>query len=136
MDSHPKFVEFSQLALRGDAADSEVAWLSYLELTAGKLWNEVHFCFSDKLRKMFLVGKPSQTAQFEVVLPVGPHTVFSFESITNHFDTLFCDVGAEKDCRTDSITMAITDADSTSSYYRIFRGLRAPLEKTVCDDDE
>lgn len=139
--AHPKYAEFKRFA-SVSPIHATVAWQVYIDLIEVKGWLDVRVHHSEQLQLTYLSACENKSAQREVVFPVGPRAALNMAKITTYFASLVATLNTEAvdgdtvGCKEDSLTMAIVDSDSTSSYYRIYAGLRAPPEKLVVGQDE
>lgn len=137
-ENHPQY-----LAIKAHGYDkhnpftSRSAMLVFLELCESKHWFGVEIHFSDKLKRVYLSGKPRKKAEKEIIVPLSVNTSLTVEEIQNivtEIQRCVRDVPGYRSSNL-AVTLGICDSDSSIVYYKVYNGLVEPNPPNADDGD-
>ena len=136
-EDHPKFKQICSYGFNTDnPAILRSAMLVYLDLCEAKGWFKVNLHPCESLKLVYITGKPRKKAPMEIILPITIQTALTMAEIQDMIHELNCleeerleGIKVEENPAA-SVTMAISEADSTVVYYKLSSGLVAPEEPT------
>ncbi|CAG5133600.1 unnamed protein product [Candidula unifasciata] len=120
-DKHPLLVDFLLQYPKCDEDVAERAFLVYLDLTEVKGWWSTEMTYSPQLDRPYILGQHKRFVQRQAVLPVGVEECVSSQQMRQFFSHVLVDEEPIK-----SITLAVSELDSTVVYYKLSSGLLPP----------
>lgn len=132
-EDHPKFKEICSYGFNKDDDPGLLrsAMMVYLDLCETKGWFKVELHPCESLKQVYITGKPRKKAPLEVIVPITVQTALTMADFQNVvFETNSLEEERLVANSVPSVTLAISEADSTIVYYTISSGLVPPEEPT------
>lgn len=118
---HPILEEFLELHPVCDEDIADRAFLVFQDLTEVRGWWATTLVFSESLGRPYIVGQRDRCSQRQAVLPMSSDETLTMVEIQQMLVGVTID---EKPQTT--VTLAISEPDSTTVYYKVTSGLSPP----------
>ncbi|XP_071947847.1 tRNA-splicing endonuclease subunit Sen15-like [Antedon mediterranea] len=127
---HPIWSEIQSFGMK-DLRQQRISMTVYLDLCEAKDWltMKVHKC--SQLQLVYLSGKSQRKAPVEYILPLTADSELSQEKIQEFLEHIPVDNDVDQHNEQRSLTLAISDSDSTTVYYRVTNGIALPNDMII-----
>ncbi|XP_071153940.1 uncharacterized protein [Mytilus edulis] len=98
----------------------------YLDLCEARGWWNV--TIHNQADQSFISGHPNRHEPRQLVLPISSHQMVSPMQFQHYIHTIKLE-----DCKTEGLTLAICEPDTTTVYYKISDGLIQPESPEITD---
>ncbi|XP_033114503.1 tRNA-splicing endonuclease subunit Sen15-like [Anneissia japonica] len=122
---HPVWLEIESFNFK-NSNQQRVSMTVYLDLCEAKDWwsMKVHGC--SQLQLVYLSGKSQRKAPVEYILPLPADTELSQERLQEFLHHIPANVDHSHSNDQKSVTLAISDSDSSTVYYKVTNGIALP----------
>jgi len=118
---HPILEEFLETHPVCDDDIADRAFLVYHDLTETRGWWSTTLTFSEALGRPYIIGQRDRVSQRQAVLPMSSDETLSMVEIQQLLVGVTVD-----DMPQTNVTLAVSEPDSTTVYYKLTSGLCPP----------